>query len=63
MGQRGNGLWKEVGYICTSGNRDCQWASRSALKDFTEDAWTISAGNLYQNGASIMMKAYWRRRV
>ncbi len=26
----------------TSGNRDFQWASRSALKDFTEDAFTIS---------------------
>ncbi len=23
----------------TSGNRDCQWASRSVLKDFTEDAY------------------------
>ncbi len=29
----------------TSGNRDCQRASRSALKDFTDDALTISAGN------------------
>ncbi len=25
-----------------SGNRDCQRASRSALKDFTDDALTIS---------------------
>ncbi len=33
----------------TSGNRACQWASRSALKDFTEDALTISAGSLFQN--------------
>ncbi len=28
-----------------SGDRDCQWASRSVLKYFTEDALTISAGN------------------
>ncbi len=27
----------------TSGNRDCRWASRSALKDLTDDALTISA--------------------
>ncbi len=33
----------------TSGNRACQWASRSALKDFTEDALTISAGSLFEN--------------
>ncbi len=26
----------------TSGNRDCQRASRSALKDFTDDALIIS---------------------
>ncbi len=30
-----------------SGNRDCHRASRSVLKDFTEDALTISAGNFY----------------
>ncbi len=29
----------------TAGNRDCQWESRSVLKDFTEDALTISAGS------------------
>ncbi len=28
----------------TSGNGDCQRASRGALKDFTDDALTISAG-------------------
>ncbi len=28
----------------TSGNKDCQWASRSILKDFTEDALTNSVG-------------------
>ncbi len=27
-----------------SGNRDCQWASRSVLKDCTEDVLTISHG-------------------
>ncbi len=34
----------------TSGNRDCQWASKSALEDFPEDALSISAGSLFQNG-------------
>ncbi len=33
----------------TSGNRDCQSASRSVSKNFTEDVLTISAGNLFQN--------------
>ncbi len=40
-----------------SGYRDCQWASRGVLKDFTEDALTISAGNLFQNGTAQMVKA------
>ncbi len=31
----------------TSGNRDYQQASRSALKDFADDALTISAGSLF----------------
>ncbi len=47
----------------TSGNRDCQRASRSALKDFTDDALTISAGSLSQNGTARLVKANWRRRV
>ncbi len=47
----------------TSGNRDCQGASRSALKDFSDDALTISAGSLFQNGTARMVKANWRRRV
>ncbi len=47
----------------TSGNRDCQRASRSALKDFTDDALTISAGSLFQNETARMVKANWRRRV
>ncbi len=45
----------------TLGNSDCQRASRSALNDFTEDALTISAGNLFQNGTARMVKANWRR--
>ncbi len=43
----------------TSGNRDCQWASRRVLKDFTEEALTISAVNLFQNGAAGIVKANW----
>ncbi len=46
----------------TSGNSDCQWVE-SALKDFTEDALAISAGNLFQNGTARMVKASWRWRV
>ncbi len=49
---RGNGLWKRVGYMGTSGNRDCPWAFMSVLKDFTDDVLTISAGSLFQNGTS-----------
>ncbi len=45
------------------GEQACQWASRSALKDFTEDAFTISAGSLVQNGTARMVIANWRRRV
>ncbi len=45
--RRGNGLGGEVGYMGTSGNRDCQLASRSVLKDFTDDAWTTSTGCLF----------------
>ncbi len=47
----------------TSGNRDCQRASSSALKDFTDDALTISAGSLFQNGTARMVRANWRRNV
>ncbi len=47
----------------TSGNSDCRWASRSALKDFTQDALTISAGNSFQkwdrpNGESEVATAH-----
>ncbi len=41
----------------TSGNRDCQRASRSALKDFTDDVLIISAGSLFQDGTARMVKA------
>ncbi len=65
VGQRvqTKGVWEEVGYMGTSGNRDCQWASRNVLKDFTEDALAISAGSLFQNGTARMVKKNWRRRV
>ncbi len=59
----GNELREEVGLKGTSGNRDYRWASRSALKDFTDDALTISAGSLFQNGPAQMVKADWRRRA
>ncbi len=49
--------------MSTSGGRDYRWASKSALKDFTEDALTISAGSLFQNGTARFVKANWRRRV
>ncbi len=47
--------------MSTFGNRECQWASRSVLKDFAEDALTISAGSLFQNGTARIVKAKWRR--
>ncbi len=40
---RGNGLWEEVGYMGTSGNRDSQLASRNVLNDFTVNALAIAA--------------------
>ncbi len=33
------------------------------MKGFTEDALTISAGSLFQNGTARFVKANWRRRV
>ncbi len=56
---RENGLWKEVGYVGTSGNRDCQLVPRSVLNDFNNYALTISARILFQNGAARMLKAFW----
>ncbi len=41
----------------TSGNSDCQWASKSVLKDFHEDALTIPAGSLLNNGTARIVKA------
>ncbi len=38
--------------MSTSGNRGCQWVSRSVFKDSTEDALTISGGSLSQNGTA-----------
>ncbi len=58
-----NGLWEEVSKTGTWRNRDCQWASRIVLTDFTEDALIISAGSLFQNGAALVVKANRRRRV
>ncbi len=45
------------------GNQGLPAASRSALKDFTEDALTIAAGSLFKNWTARMVKANWRRRV
>ncbi len=57
----GNGLWKNVGYVGTLGNRDSQLASRRVLSDFT--ALTTSVGSLFKNGITRMLKAHGRRRV
>ncbi len=56
---RGNGLWEDVGFMGTSGNRGCQLAARSVLENFTDDVLVISADSLFQNGAARMLKAYW----
>ncbi len=53
----GDGLY---GYFWEQGRH---WASKSFLKDFAEDALTISAGSLFHNGPDWMLKACWRRRV
>ncbi len=39
------------------GEQGLQWSSRSVLKDFTEDALTISAGSLFQNGTARMLRS------
>ncbi len=59
----GNGLWKNVGYVGTLGNRDSQLASRRVLSDFTDGALTTSVGSLFKNGITRMLKAHGRRRV
>ncbi len=40
----------------TSGNRDCQCASRSVLTDFTEHALNFSGGRLFRNGIARTLK-------
>ncbi len=47
----------------TSGNRDCQWPSRSVLKYFTEDALNISCGSLFQDVPARLVKENLPRRV
>ncbi len=46
---RGNGLYEEMGATGTSENMDRHLASRSVLKDFIDDALTISAGTFIPN--------------
>ncbi len=40
----------------TSGDRDCQWASRSVLKDFTGGALTFSGDSLFQHVTAQIVK-------
>ncbi len=40
----------------SSGNSDCQWTSRSVLKDFTEDALTFSGDCLFRHGTARIVK-------
>ncbi len=51
------------GSMCAEGMGCARRASKSVLKDFTEDALTISAGSLFQNWTARIVKANWRRRV
>ncbi len=67
---RGNGLWDEVGYMDTLGNRDSQLTSRSALNGFIDNAWVISEGSKNVEGVlaktgydSSVCGTYWRGRV
>ncbi len=50
-------MWEEVDYIGILGYRDYQFASRSVLKDFTDDVLTISVGSLYKNAESVLVTA------
>ncbi len=52
----GSGVLRE-GVMNTSG----KLASRSVLKDFTDNALTIPAGNLFRKGTTRTLKACWRR--
>ncbi len=40
-------MLEEMGSMGTSGDRDCQWVTRSVLEDFTENALTNAAGSLF----------------
>ncbi len=40
----------------TSGNRDSHLTSRSALKDFTDDALSISADSFFKNSTARVLK-------
>ncbi len=51
------------GFVGYSWTRDSQLAFRSVLNDFTGDALTISDGRLFQNGAGVVLKLYWCRRI
>ncbi len=52
-------MWQSVGYMETSGNRGGKLASKSILKDFTDDALTISATSLFQKGTGRTLNAFW----
>ncbi len=58
MYAKGMGCWGGVSYLGTLGNRDCQLAPRSVLKDFFEDAFTTSADTIFLNGTTRKMKTY-----
>ncbi len=47
------------GHLGASGNSDSQFASKMVLNDFTGDALIISAGSLFKNGTSRMLKVHW----
>ncbi len=57
---KGNTLWKGMVYMANSGNK-MYVTSKSTLKDFTVDALTASASNLFQNGIARTLSACWRR--
>ncbi len=59
----GGGFWEVVGYMGSSLNRDSQLATRSVLKDFTDDALINSAHSPFRNEAALTLKARWRRYV
>ncbi len=44
-----------------SRNRDCHRTNTRALKVSTDEAFTISSGNLFQNGTTRKLKICWQR--